>query len=496
MNQNQMSEVISLSQEWHIGKQIGSGGFGSVYLARSGDGVQVVAKFIPKVPGADRELLFEELEGVPNVVPILDRGEWGEYWVLVMPKAEKSLRKYLSENIEHLTIDDTVQVLIDITEALVAIEGRIVHRDLKPDNVLFLDGCWCLADFGISKYAESTTAPDTHKYTMTYPYAAPEQWRAERATSATDVYAMGIVAYELLAGQRPFTGPEVHDYRKQHLENIPEAIPNIPIKVQSLIAECLYKIPEARPSPQNLLTRLRESIWPNSDAVQRLQQANALAVDQLADEARQLSVAKSALDRRLELCKIADQSLENVVGLLRNQIEANAPTIKSTAKQSRRSWSLNKATLSVEQIRAMDLPADTNPYNPPFEVVAYSSITVSIPPDQRRYEGRSHSLWYCDAQERGIFRWYETAFMFFPGIGKIGSLDPFKLDPGQDAYLALSPMVHTLQVAWPFTPIDQGDEGKFIEYWIGWFADAAQGQLHHPSNMPERDPTGSWRQGE
>ena len=49
------------------------------------------------------------------------------------------------------------------------------------------------------------------------------------------------------------------------------------------------------------------------------------------------------------------------------------------------------------------------------------------------------------------------------------------------------------QVAWPFTPIDQGNEAEFIERWMAWFADAAEGRLQHPSQMPERDPRGSWR---
>ena len=195
-----MAEVIRLDQEWYIGEQLRQGGFGRVCLAQARDGETAVIKLVPKAPGADREILFEDLDGVPNVVPILDRGEWKNFWALVMPKADKSLRDYLTENIEHLSIDDTVQVLSDVTQALAAMEGRIVHRDIKPDNILLLGGRWCLADFGISRYAEATTAPDTRKFAMTPPYAAPEQWRGERATIATYVYAMGVVAYELLAG--------------------------------------------------------------------------------------------------------------------------------------------------------------------------------------------------------------------------------------------------------------------------------------------------------
>ena len=170
-----------------------SGGFGRIHLGQSEAGQEVVIKLVPKAPGADRELLFEDLSGVLNVVPILDQGEWSDYWVLVMPKAEKSLRDYLSENIEHLSIEDTVQVLSDITQALSEIEGRVVHRDIKPDNILLLEGRWCLADFGISRYAEATTAPDTRKYAMTPPYAAPEQWRGERAASTTDVYSLELL---------------------------------------------------------------------------------------------------------------------------------------------------------------------------------------------------------------------------------------------------------------------------------------------------------------
>ena len=135
-----------------------------------------------------------------------------------MPRAEKSLEQYWHEKIEHLSIDATLKVLIDVIQALVAMEIRgVVHRDIKPDNILLLDGRWCLADFGIARFAEATTAPDTRKYAMTPSHAAPEQWRDEQATNATDVYATGIVAYQLLAGRVPFEGPETHDYRRQHL---------------------------------------------------------------------------------------------------------------------------------------------------------------------------------------------------------------------------------------------------------------------------------------
>ena len=472
-----------------------SGGFGKVCLAHDEDGAEAVVKFIPKDPGAERELLFEELKDIPNVVPILDRGAWGDYWIIVMPRADKSLRDYLKENIEHLSLDDTIKVLSDVTAALVAMENRVVHRDIKPENILLLQGHWCLADFGISKYAEATTSTDTHKFKMTPPYAAPEQWREEQATSATDVYALGVVAYEVLAGRPPFTGPAVHNYRRQHLEENPASIPNVAPRLQSMIDECLYKSPQARPSPPNLLERLKVILKPTSEAGAKLQQANAIVVKRHAEQARQKSLERSEEERRLRLHEAAEESLGNIVNLLDGQIMENAPNASRSGPPPEWLWSLNDASLrtypprlisreQMEQLMHLNSP-------PTFDVIAYSVISLLIPPTPTNYQGRGHALWYCDAQEPGIYRWYETAFMtrFFVEENIV----PFALPPEKRAYGALWGVDRRYSMARPFTPIDQGAEGKFVECWIGWFGDAAQGNLSRPTRIPEVDPSGSWR---
>ena len=85
-------EHISLERVWQLGSQLTRGGFGSIYEAKADDDSEAIIKLVPKTPGASRELLFEELSGLPNIIPILDNGEWQEYYVLVMPRAEKSLR--------------------------------------------------------------------------------------------------------------------------------------------------------------------------------------------------------------------------------------------------------------------------------------------------------------------------------------------------------------------------------------------------------------------
>lgn len=117
-----------------------------------------------------------------------------------------------------------------------------------------------------------------------------------------------------------------------------------------------------------------------------------------------------------------------------------------------------------------------------------------MPADHYGYEGRSHSLWYCDAQEVGRYQWFETAFMLSAFTRQMARQDPFSLNTGEDAALAVGSGFNHTQVAWPFTALSAGDPNEFVSRWAGWLAEAAQGQLHRPSSMPERNPRGSWRQ--
>lgn len=116
-------DIVELRRRWHLGAEFKSGGFGRIYAVQSEAREEAVAKLIPKEPGASRELLFEELSGVPNVVPILDSGEWEDFWVLLMPRAEKSLREYIDEHGGPLILNEAIVVLKDVGTALAGIDG-------------------------------------------------------------------------------------------------------------------------------------------------------------------------------------------------------------------------------------------------------------------------------------------------------------------------------------------------------------------------------------
>jgi len=484
---------IKLTREWELGAELATGGFGRIHEAVADDGSAAVVKLVPKAPGASRELLFEELSGLPNVIPILDTGAWKDYYVLVMPRAEKSLRNHIEEAGGPLDVDDAMAILTDVAEALAALSTEVVHRDLKPENVLLYQSHWCLADFGIARYAEATTAADTHKFAMTPAYAAPEQWRAERATGATDVYAFGVIAFELLQGTRPFPGP---DFRQQHLNEPPLTLGGSPSSLASLVNECLFKAAPTRPTPTNILARLQGSQRPPSLVGAKLQAVQKAVIEEQSAAAARMSAVQSMEEARRELFEAARQSLDRILQTLREQILENAPaTVVNTSKPGL-VYRLREGILAVDPYPIKAAPADclaAPGYEPPFDVIAYTAIAARRQRDVYDYEGRAHSLWFCDAHDEGVYRWYELAFMVSPLVAQRSTLYPFALAPTDNyAGRALAPVTDVRQVAWQPAPFDQGDEEQFIGRWLEWFAAAADGSLSYPRYMPE-DSGGRFR---
>jgi serine/threonine-protein kinase len=117
-------------------------------------------------------------------------------------------------------------------------------------------------------------------------------------------------------------------------------------------------------------------------------------------------------------------------------------------------------------------------------VVSESVITVTRLHAVNGWAGRSHSLWFCDAIEEGLFRWYEHAFMTMAFAGSPSTIEPFALD-SIDAGPVLRPGLVRQQRAWNFEELDRSDPSDFINRWLGWFGKAAQGELQRPQ-MPEQ----------
>jgi eukaryotic-like serine/threonine-protein kinase len=483
--------VVRGERVWKLGDRLNSGGMGQVFEAEASDPPAVV-KLVPKAPGAERELLFANPEGVPNVVPIWDKGEWNGYLFIVMPRADHSLAAYLAEH-GALRADEAVLVLTDIAHALVGLDGEVVHRDLKPDNVLLLAGRWCLADFGIARYAEATTAAETRKFAMTPPYAAPEQWRHERATSATDIYAVGVIAYELLTGELPFAGPAVEDFREAHLHQQPPGIPSVPPVLASLVSDCLNKSPGARPKPSDFQARLERAAKPAGSAgLASLQSANSAEAERLGRAAAEISLQLSEAEQRQSLVSDAVRSYRAISDALFEAVKAAATSANAWRDPDVRNWriTLGRAKLEMTPAQAPQPWSATGL----FDLVLVGTVAVTIEGDPYGYRGRAHSLWFADAKQAGTYQWFETGFELMALTAQISGYQPFPLDGGDDAALALLPGLHTHQVAWPFTPLTLGNLEDFISRWARWLAAASDRRLQRVSG-DGGSAQGSWRRG-
>jgi serine/threonine-protein kinase len=479
-----------------MGAQFDKGGMGRVFDAIADDGSPAVIKLVPKDPKAARELLFEDLSGTTNVIPILDSGEWEDFWVLVMPRADRSLAQHLAEAGGRLVLDEAIPVLIDIAEALAALRADVVHRDVKPDNILLYEGKWCLADFGIARYAEAATATETNKFKLTAPYAAPEQWKLDHATHATDVYAFGVVAFELTQGALPFPGPEVADWRRQHLEDVPPDLAGTTPSFSSIVVECLTKLPQARPNAANLLSRLKKIGVAATPGAIKLQEIQKRAAERQALETAIAAAQETRDQERAQLFDVAKQSLHNVILTLRDAILEEAPLTRTIDTNGPMRLELEKAALIVDPPKGASFNCLSLGDSTPFDVIAHSAIAVEIEPDKSGYTGRSHSLWYCDAHRKGEYRWFELAFMMRPSAGASFKSNPAALGPDTaNAKVALSHVTGSCQIAREPVPIDQGEEPVFIERWLNYFAEGAGGTLIHPRILPE-DTGGRRRTGQ
>jgi serine/threonine-protein kinase len=223
-----------------------------------------VVKVLPPelAAGVNRERFRREIQVAaqlqhPHVVPLLSAGEQGDLLWYTMPFIEgESLRAALERKREFST-REVMRILHDVVDALSFAHARgVVHRDIKPANILTQGAHALVADFGVAK-ALSASMPISAVTTTgiaigTPAYMAPEQLAGDpNADHRMDIYAVGLLAYELVTGMSPFTGPSPRETLAAQLSHDPKPLhelsPSIPRSLSTLIMRCLAKDPAARP---------------------------------------------------------------------------------------------------------------------------------------------------------------------------------------------------------------------------------------------------------
>lgn len=465
------------------------GGFGSVFAGRAQDGVEVAIK---RLHLTARELAHREMQIAQElrsrqlawVIPVLDAGQDSESdgYFVVMPKAERSLQDALAQR-GTVVEREAVQILQALSRGLAEV-GDIVHRDLKPGNVLFHEERWKITDFGIARFVEESTSLQTLKDFLSAPYAAPEQWLGERATKATDVYALGCIAHTLLRGEPPFPGPTREQFRDQHLNQPPPELGGTSAGLRSLVSIMLRKAPTARPSLERVIEQFDRLASEGSPGPGARAGASALAAAgaSVAEEEARREAAADTEERRLAARRAtAAEGVAILRGVLRHlwhRIKAETPAAR---EDSDRRIVLGRGALSWDMTHEF-IPEGGFEHSK-WDVIVGAALSVTQQGGRHGYPGRSTSLWYARRPGDVGYRWLEVPYMVVLQAGP--AEEPFALKDVSDADLAASTIMHRYQHAAEPAPVDDEDFDPFCDRWMARLAQAAQGALEHPSRLPE-----------
>lgn len=471
------------------------GGFGEVFRG-SGNGIDVAVKRLKLSAGAasHRELkIGADLSGRTHdhVVPILDYGQDAESdrYFLIMPVCDFSLQdKIKSDGL--LTLAEAKSAAQDIVSGLVEVK-HIVHRDLKPGNVLWHEGRWKIADFGIAKFVEDATSLESLRTALTPAYAAPEQWRGERPSNATDVYAFGCIIYAMLTGHPPFVGSG-DDIREAHLQTRAPTLPGADARLAGLVAAMLRKAVGSRPSLERCADVISsvQAASPSNARAALAAAGHAVAQEEAAAEAER-SAIEAARIARGELVREAHDDLSAIIQRLFDTIEAET----DSARRERSAIVLGPAHLTFEVPRspfgaAPEAAAD--PFGSGWEIATNAYLTLNADRGPRTswdpgFYKFGVSLVFAKISGDPDYRWREISFheIF---TNRSHSDQPFGLNPFErDFQVAVSNTMGRHQIAHGPWTIDGEDEIAFQERWIKLFAKAAARQLAAPSGLPLSD---------
>src|SRR2546422_4134972 len=269
---------------YRIEAMLGRGGMGEVYLAQDKLGRKVALKLLTKrFPGDKSGIARFQQEARtllalnhPHIVTIYDIDQIeGVYYIASELVEGKTLRQRLDEG--DLPLHDLLEIAIQVVTALTAAhEKGIVHRDIKPENIMIRrDGFVKVLDFGIAKLTENYATTESEAPTIkqiqtakgmvigTAPYMSPEQARGLKVDARTDIWSLGVVIYEAVAGRKPFSGDTTPDVINSVIEKTPPPLTRyaseVPEGLEWIVSRALRKEKETRYQTANeLLTDLRE----------------------------------------------------------------------------------------------------------------------------------------------------------------------------------------------------------------------------------------------
>ncbi len=268
----------ALADRYALEREIGAGGMATVYLAQDLKHHRKVAVKVLRpdlaaslgVERFNREITIAAALTHPHILPLHDSGEADGFLYYVMPYVEGPTLRHRLVREGELPVGEVVRILRDVTDAVAAAHAQgVVHRDLKPENVMLSGRHALVADFGVAKAVREATG--RHALTTagvalgTPTYMAPEQAAADPLTDhRADLYALGVMAYEMLTGEPPFVRSTPQAVLAAHVTEAPVPVTErrgtVPPALASLVMRCLEKRPAYRPQRAEELLGVLESL--------------------------------------------------------------------------------------------------------------------------------------------------------------------------------------------------------------------------------------------
>jgi len=259
-----MSTPSEVAGRYRIDRRLGAGGMSTVFLATDSVlerevAIKLLAEHLAEdedfVARFQREALAAARLQHPNVVQVFDSGEdpGSHRRYIVMEYVDGPSCADMLRDQKQLDVDETVRVIRDACHGLdYAHRAGVVHRDVKPGNLLVASesNTTKLADFGIAKAAEQTRITQVGSVLGTAAYLSPEQARGQEAGPASDIYSLGVCAYQFLAGRLPHEYSSLTELALKQQEDAVEPItihrPEVPAELDRAIRVCLARDPDAR----------------------------------------------------------------------------------------------------------------------------------------------------------------------------------------------------------------------------------------------------------